>query len=110
MIGDALSRRMLWPGPASLPVARWSEYGTRIAQEGNTVHKPVRDAYRKLGQTNDWVRTRRTAMPTQGLIVNDLELWRLMIDGTMYSRLSGLPGVIKHATDVLSKLAERPRG
>ena len=103
-IGNALRDGEYWTAPWQLPVPRWAERGIRerIAQEGEELDKPVRDAYRKINEMNQRVRARQGEVQV-GAVLHDGQ--GLGLTSTDESYLRDQLGVVVHAIDALRSAA-----
>jgi hypothetical protein len=109
MIGNALQDGACWAAPWELPSPRWRERENRerIAQEGEALDKPVRDAYRKINEINQRTRTRQGEVQV-GAVLEEGQGLDLTAKDRKYLR--DHLGVITHAIGVLRGLASNHGG
>lgn len=109
MIGDGLQDGACWAAPSKLPSLRWGEGANRerIAQAGEALDKPVRDAYRKINEVNE--RTcRRQGEAQAGAVLEDGQGLDLTAKDREYLR--NHLGVITRAIDALRNAASNSGG
>jgi hypothetical protein len=101
VIKNALREGSYWVALWGLPSQRWRERRNRerVAHEGESLDKPVRDAYRKIDEINHRTQ-RRQAEVQPGAILEDGQGLDLTDGDRAYLRAH--LGVIQHAIDTLS--------
>jgi predicted nucleotide-binding protein len=99
MIGAAIGEQRLWGADRHLPLSRWQDHQEAFSRLGRTIDKPVRDAFRKLGQLDQEARRRPANDEVAvGTTVGDPTL---ALDDAEISRLRDLQGVLVHAMEAL---------